>query len=335
MNAEAAPADGFDFPFGNPDGKGSYIDRATGRNHNGWYVATRFAESYSLGIHPGEDWNGAGGGNTDLGQDVYAVANGQVVFAAHCGRLWGNVIIIEHTYYENHVKRKIRSLYAHLNEIKVQNGEKLQRRQIIATIGQDPEKLFNAHLHLEFRLDETLPPTYWPSSAGKDAGWVSNHYAPPAEFINNHRKLFVPHLESTLLLIDSVEYKMRYYQTGKQQGEYDVSFGQSKGQKRQQGDNKTPRGMYFVTYKHRGQFDGPYGKYYGGHWIKFNYPNKYDAEWGKGNNIITPEQALKSEQTGKNARPRSRAQDSVEASVFTAGSRSGRTMAHDTSRGAV
>ncbi|MCI0662539.1 MAG: peptidoglycan DD-metalloendopeptidase family protein [Acidobacteria bacterium] len=293
MSSEAAPADGFDFPFGNADGKGSYIDRATGRTHNGWYLATRFAESYSLGIHPGEDWNGAGGGNTDLGQDVYAVANGRVVFAAHCGRLWGNVIIIEHTSYENHVERKIRSLYAHLNEIKVQKGQKLQRRQVIGTIGQDPEKLFNAHLHLEIRLDESLPPTYWPSSDGRDVAWLSKHYAPPAEFINNHRNLFVPQQESTLLLVDSAEYKMRYYQTGNQLGEYDISFGQSKGQKRKQGDNKTPRGMYFVTYKHRGQFDGPYGKYYGGHWIKFNYPNKYDAEWGKGNNIITHEQAIK------------------------------------------
>jgi lipoprotein-anchoring transpeptidase ErfK/SrfK len=28
-------------------------------------------------------------------------------------------------------------------------------------------------------------------------------------------------------------------------------------------------------------------------WIKFNYPNKYDAEWGKSNKIVTPEQELK------------------------------------------
>ncbi len=113
------PADGFDFPVGNVDGTGNYQDLATGKQHTGWYVATSFAESYDLGIHPGEDWNGNGGGNTDLGQNVYSVANGRIISAAHYGRLWGNVIVIEHLFYENHYKRKIRSVYAHLNEIKI------------------------------------------------------------------------------------------------------------------------------------------------------------------------------------------------------------------------
>jgi murein DD-endopeptidase MepM/ murein hydrolase activator NlpD len=122
LATEATPADGFDFPFGDANGKGPYVDKATGQRHNGWYNATRFAEQYSLGIHPGEDWNGVGGGDTDLGQEIYAVANGRVAFAQNCGRLWGNVLMIDHTYYENHEKRKIRSVYAHLQEIKVQAG---------------------------------------------------------------------------------------------------------------------------------------------------------------------------------------------------------------------
>jgi murein DD-endopeptidase MepM/ murein hydrolase activator NlpD len=98
LHTEFEPADGFDFPIGNADGKGVYTDKATGKNHDGWYIATQFAEQYDLGIHPGEDWNGRGGGNTDLGQDVFAVANGRVAFAEHCGRLWGNVVIIEHIF---------------------------------------------------------------------------------------------------------------------------------------------------------------------------------------------------------------------------------------------
>src|SRR5262245_35485027 len=50
LRAEITPADGFDFPFGDPDGKGSYTDKATGKTHNGWYIATRFTEKYSMGI---------------------------------------------------------------------------------------------------------------------------------------------------------------------------------------------------------------------------------------------------------------------------------------------
>jgi murein L,D-transpeptidase YafK len=79
---------------------------------------------------------------------------------------------------------------------------------------------------------------------------------------------------------------MRLYKSGSLQGEYEVGFGQSKGVKRIQGDNKTPVGMYFVTQKHRGKFEGDYGENYGGHWIKINYPNKYDAERGMSEGII-------------------------------------------------
>lgn len=290
METAVRPADGFDFPFGDREGGGSYTDAATGKRQVGWYAATRFAEHYSLGIHPGEDWNGRGGGDTDLGQPVYAVANGRVVFAADCGRLWGNVVIVEHLFYENHERRRIRSLYAHLLDIKTRAGEEVRRGQLIASIGQDPDKLYHAHLHLELRWDATLSPTYWPTSEGKDDAWVREHYAEPSSFIRAHRRLHVPQDEQTLVLVDQSSYKMRLYSGGQLKGEYDVSFGQARGRKRLKGDNKTPQGMYFVTQKHRGQFDGPYGAYYGGHWIKINYPNRYDAAWGRGEGHLDAKQ---------------------------------------------
>ena len=143
LNTNIPPADGFDFPVGDANAKGLYKDLATGIEYNGWRIDTHFAENYQLGIHTGEDWNGNGGGNTDLGQDVHAVANGRVTFAQNCGRLWGNVITVEHHFYENHEHRKIISLYAHLNEIKVKEGAVVQRRQVIATIGQDPDKTYS------------------------------------------------------------------------------------------------------------------------------------------------------------------------------------------------
>jgi murein DD-endopeptidase MepM/ murein hydrolase activator NlpD len=293
MRAEFAPADGFDFPFGDGEGGGSYTDIATGKRYAGWYKATRFAEEYGLGIHTGEDWNGAGGGNTDLGQPVYAVANGRVVFAEDCGRLWGNVVVLEHIFYENRERREIRSLYAHLHEIKVRAGEEVRRRQLIATVGQDPEKLFGAHLHLELRRDATLAPTYWPSSNGKDAAWVREHYEEPTSFIKSRRKLFVPQGESSLVLVDQTRHRMRLYEGGRVAGEYDISLGQGEGEKQAEGDNRTPKGMYFVVQKKRGEFPGPYGAYFGGHWIRVNYPNRFDAARGRGVKLITPEQESK------------------------------------------
>ncbi|MET0647861.1 MAG: peptidoglycan DD-metalloendopeptidase family protein [Pyrinomonadaceae bacterium] len=290
MRADFAAADGFDFPFGDGEGGGSYTDRAGGKRHDGWYVATRFAEQYSMGMHTGEDWNGKGGGNTDLGQPVHSVANGRVRVAKNCGRLWGNVVIIEHVFYENHERREIHSLYAHLDEIKVSEGQEVRRRQLIATIGQDPDKLFSAHLHLELRWDASLAPTYWPSSDGKDAAWLREHYAEPSAFIKSHRKLHVPQDEGTLVLVDQQRYRARLYAGGRAAGEYNISLGQGVGEKQVQGDNKTPKGMYFVVQKHRGEFPGDYGAFYGGHWIKINYPNRYDAARGRAARLITPAQ---------------------------------------------
>lgn len=291
MHQNFAAADGFDFSVGDANGRGSYKEKATGKEFEGWYIATQFAEEYSLGVHTGEDWNGSGGGATDLGQDVHAVANGRVVFAADCGRLWGNVVLIEHYFYENNERRKILSLYAHLLDIKVESGQAVRRRQVIATIGQDPAKLFSPHLHLELRWDETLEPTYWPSSNGKDRVWVREHYASPTDFINNHRTLPTPQNEPSLVLVDQNSYRARHYKRGTLQQEYAVAFGQGQGQKLIEGDNKTPKGMYFVVEKYRGRFDQPYGEYYGGHWIKINYPNRYDAERGRSQQIISSQQA--------------------------------------------
>ncbi len=283
-------ADGFDFAVGDQNGKGSYVDPSTGKKYDGWYIATNFNEDYSLGTHTGEDWNGSGGGNTDLGQDVHAVANGRVTLAQNCGRLWGNVLMIEHRFYENDAARKIISVYAHLKEFKARAGDKVKRRQVVATIGQDPDKTFLAHLHLELRWDEGLGPTYWPSSNGKDHAWIAEHYTAPSEFIGRHRTLQVPQKEPTLLLVDQESYKARFYEAGVLRSEYDVSFGQAKGVKEIEGDNKTPKGMYFVVQKHRGEFDGPYSAYYGGHWIKINYPNRFDADRGVARGYISAQQ---------------------------------------------
>lgn len=49
----------FDYPVGKPPG-------------NGYYIAQKFQEN----AHLGEDWNAVTGGNTDLGDPIYAIANG-------------------------------------------------------------------------------------------------------------------------------------------------------------------------------------------------------------------------------------------------------------------
>ena len=47
------------------------------------YISSGFCDEayhYKRGFwHPGEDWNGKGGGDSDLGDDVYTIADGRIV----------------------------------------------------------------------------------------------------------------------------------------------------------------------------------------------------------------------------------------------------------------
>ena len=276
MNSGVPPADGFDLPVGSAD------HDSTSQRNSGWNLSSRFGQNYEHGINPGQDWSRSGH-PAEHPQEIYAVANGRVLLAENEGPSLGNVIIIEHAFYENQGKRTILSFYSQLREMEVRPGEEVRKRQPIATSG--------GRLHFELRWDEKLSPTFRPSSEGKELGWITEHYADPGDFIEANRTLFVPQQEPTLVLVDQTSYKTRIYRRGQLRGEYDVSLGQGKGQKRAQGDNKTPRGMYFVIQKHRGEFEGPYGGYYGGHWIKINYPNKYDALNGRFDGVISARQA--------------------------------------------
>lgn len=144
-------ADGFDYPVGKPNGDGYYIFR--GFSQNG---------------HLGEDWNGNGGGDTDEGDPVYAIAHGVVVFSEDYMRGWGNVVIIRHAYRESNGQIAfVDSLYGHLKVRSVQLGQQVTRGQVVGTIGCGPHRMYAAHLHFEIRKDlrvgmrrELYPRTY-------------------------------------------------------------------------------------------------------------------------------------------------------------------------------
>ena len=98
-------ADGFDFPIGKPDAKGYY--KARGFRSQG---------------HLGEDWDGVGGGDTDLGDPIYCIGDGVVVFARDCKMGWGNVIIVRHAYRDGGTIKNIDSFYGHLQRMMVRSG---------------------------------------------------------------------------------------------------------------------------------------------------------------------------------------------------------------------
>jgi hypothetical protein len=109
----------FDFPLGSENGALAYN-----------------AQPFTQNSHLGDDLNGIGGENSDLGDPVYAVADGRVLFADEAGPGWGNIIIVLHAYEENGVRKYVQSYYAHVDEILVKPKQKVRRGEQIATVGQ-------------------------------------------------------------------------------------------------------------------------------------------------------------------------------------------------------
>ena len=161
-------ADGFDFPVGKPDATGYH--KARGMTPNG---------------HLGDDWDGDGGGNTDLGDPVYAAGAGVVVLADNMHMGWGNVVMLRHCFREpteGNALKVVDSLYGHLDTMLVHPGQLVTRGQQIATIGT-AFGLYEAHLHFEMRKNINIG--MYRSMFARD---YSNYYN-PTDFINEHRKL--------------------------------------------------------------------------------------------------------------------------------------------------
>lgn len=159
-------ADGFDNAVGKPDAAGYYIFRGFWPNS-----------------HLGDDWNGNGGGDSDMGDPVYAIADGVVVFSDDYKRRWGNVVILRHAYREkNGALTYVDSLYGHLDRRMAKMYQVVKRGQQIGTIG-NCYGVYAAHLHLEVRKNLRIGMNR--SSFAKD---YSNYYSPKA-FIADHRSL--------------------------------------------------------------------------------------------------------------------------------------------------
>ena len=99
------------------------------KNSKKYYNAQKFKENF----HLGEDWNAVTGGNSDLGDPIFAVANGYVKFARDYKGGWGNVIRIVHKLPNG---KSVESLYAHCDSIFVKEKMWVKKGVQIATIGK-------------------------------------------------------------------------------------------------------------------------------------------------------------------------------------------------------
>ncbi|MEN3369479.1 MAG: hypothetical protein V7609_1622 [Verrucomicrobiota bacterium] len=152
----------FDFPIGSENSALAYN-----------------AQPFTQNRHLGDDLNGIGGENSDLGDPVHAIADGRVLLAREAGPGWGNVVIVLHAYMENGVRKYVQSYYAHLEEILVEPKQIVRRGEQIATIGTADGRYW-AHLHFEMR--EFSTPFIGPGYRDDTRGWID-----PSAFITSHR----------------------------------------------------------------------------------------------------------------------------------------------------
>jgi len=162
-------ADGFDFPVGKPNAAGYYKARG---------LRLRSPQ------HFGEDWNGRAGGDSDLGDPVYAIADGIVTFAHNVRQGWGNVVLTRHAYRDptSGQVKFIDTLNGHLDRIMVKTGQQVKRGEQIGTIGSN-FGMYPAHLHFEIRHNITI---------GMQRNGVPSdmvNWADPTQFINKYRRL--------------------------------------------------------------------------------------------------------------------------------------------------
>ena len=162
-------ADGFDYPVGKPNAEGYYKAR-------GLRLRTP--------RHMGEDWNGNGGGNSDLGDPVYTIGTGLVTYAADARGRWGKVVIVRHAFRDPKTGKVLccQTLYSHLDRIDVQLGQIVRRGDPVGTIGTN-RGMLPAHLHAELHYNVLA------NCGQQGIPKNSRNYGDLTEFIERYRRL--------------------------------------------------------------------------------------------------------------------------------------------------
>ncbi|HRH96682.1 MAG TPA: M23 family metallopeptidase [Prosthecobacter sp.] len=153
----------FDMPLGSEDGAFTYNARA-----------------FRIERHLGDDLNGIGGENSDLGDPVFAAGAGRVVYAGIPHESWGKMILIAHRLPDgDELGPVVQTMYAHLESVQVRTGQEVQRGDVIGTVGTAKSAPL-AHLHFEVRVGPYVNP-------GQGYADTALNRVAPEQFIRAHR----------------------------------------------------------------------------------------------------------------------------------------------------
>ena len=120
--------------------------------------------------HAGIDFNG------ETGDPIYAATDGRVQYAEFNYGGYGNLIMIMRA-------DGVQTRYAHLDKIKVSNGDRVRAGDLIGTMGNTGHSS-GSHLHFEVRVGKALTPTHpaglWtgsrPGIPAKPPAWACRNF---------------------------------------------------------------------------------------------------------------------------------------------------------------
>lgn len=118
------------------------------------------AQPFRTKRHLGDDLNGIGGWNSDLGDMVYASGTGRVIYTGVPSDGWGNMVILAHRVPDKSVTqgyKVFQTVYAHLETMSVKVGERISRGTPLGTVGTANGRYW-AHLHFEIRESLSVYP---------------------------------------------------------------------------------------------------------------------------------------------------------------------------------
>ncbi|MFO0598076.1 MAG: L,D-transpeptidase family protein [Myxococcaceae bacterium] len=181
-----------------------------------------------------------------------AAASGEVT------KVEQDVIEVLHCFLESFEERRVTAVFRGVQRVKVKVGQRVQRGEVLGT--------------------------------GKKVSVELGHGS-VADFVKLRGRLVVPLREEHLVLVDVEGHLAVLFERGVEVKAWDVGRGQAEGAKEQRGDLRTPRGLYFVVDHTTGPFSGDFSEYFGGAWVKLNYPGADDAWRGLDAGLITAAQA--------------------------------------------
>jgi hypothetical protein len=144
------------------------------------------AQPFRTTRHLGDDLNGIGGWNSDLGDPVFAAGAGRVVYAGVPGPGWGNMIILAHRVPDADGIQVYQTVYAHLEQRLARLGQTVKRGQKIGRVGTADGR-YLAHLHFEVRRSRSVYPGLGYADAPLDRvspdAFVRSHQSPESALV--------------------------------------------------------------------------------------------------------------------------------------------------------